>query len=114
MEDVKILYIDDEVNTLSSFKSTFRFDYKILLATSHAEALNILAQNPDICIVLCDQHLPSAPGVDFLEDIRFRFPRPVRMLVSGQPDIEPLIKAVNQSNIYKYIKKPWTTDEIKA
>ncbi len=114
MEDVKILYIDDEINNLSSFKSTFRFDYKILLATSHAEALTYLAQNPDISIVLCDQRMPSNSGVDFLEDVKLRFPRPVRMLVSGYPDIEPLINAVNHGNIYKYIKKPWSVDEVKA
>lgn len=114
MEEIKILYVDDEINNLSSFKSAFRFDYKILLATSHAEALNYLTTNPDISIVLCDQRMPGLNGVDFLEDIKLRFPKPVRMMVSGYSDIDAIIDGVNKGNIYKYIRKPWSAEEIKT
>ncbi len=114
MEEIKILYVDDEINNLSSFKSTFRFDYKILLAASQVEAMNYLAQNSDISIVMCDQRMPGSSGVEFLEEIKLRFPRPVRMLVSGYTDMEALVNGVNKSNIFKYIKKPWSAAEIKA
>jgi two-component system sensor histidine kinase/response regulator len=114
MEEIKILYIDDEINSLSSFKSAFRFDYKILLAASQPEALNYLVQNPDISIILCDQRMAGIAGVDFLEDIKLRFPRPVRMLAGGFSDVDAIIKGVNNGNIYKYIKKPWKAEDVKT
>lgn len=114
MEDIKILYVDDELNNLASFKASFRFDYKILLAKSTAEAIDYLIQHPDINIVMCDQRMPDQTGTDFLENIRLRFPKPVRILITGYTDIDPLIDAINRGNIYRFIKKPWNDLDLRS
>ena len=41
-EKIRILYVDDEVNNLQSFKATFRKEYEVLTAQSAVEALSIL------------------------------------------------------------------------
>ena len=68
-KNIKVLYVDDEINNLSSFKASFRFDYKIFIAQTPDEALTVLNQNPDINVVLCDQRMPVTTGVDLI-DIR--------------------------------------------
>lgn len=113
-KNVKVLYVDDEINNLSSFKASFRFDYKILIAQTAAEALTYLSQHPDIHVILCDQRMPIKTGVDFLEMVRQQYPKPVRMLITGYTDVESVIDAINRGHVFRYIKKPWVEEEIRA
>lgn len=114
MKEIKILYVDDEVNNLSSFRATFRFDYTIITAQSTIEAFDLLQQNPDIAIVLTDQRMPGQYGVEFLEEVKKKFPRPVRMLITGYTDSESIIDAINRGNVFRYIRKPWSDVELIA
>ena len=111
---IKVLYIDDEQNNLVGFKATFRFDYTVLVAATTEVARQLLADNPDIRIILCDQRMPDQTGVQFFEEIRFKYPEPIRMLITGYTDIESVIDAINRGNIYRYIKKPWTDTDIQS
>lgn len=111
-EKIKILYVDDEINNLVGFKATFRFDYKIFTADNITEAYLHLNQHPDLRIIFCDQRMPEKTGVQFFEDIREQFPHPVRILLTGYTDVESVIEAINRSNIYRYVKKPWVDSDI--
>lgn len=109
---VKILYIDDEVNNLISFKASFRLHFNIFTATQANEAVMILIENPDIKIIFCDQRMPDISGVDLLEQIKSLFPLPVRIMITGYADIDSVIGAINKGSIFQYIKKPWKEDDI--
>ncbi len=114
-EKISVLYLDDEVNNLNSFKATFRFDYNVLLAKNVAEAEEHL-NNPEnkIKVILSDQRMPEISGVEFFENIRERHPHCVRLLITGFSDIESVIEAVNRGHIFRYIKKPWVELDIKS
>jgi len=114
-DKVNVLYIDDEVNNLNSFKATFRFDYNIFLASNIVEAEEHL-NNPDnnIEIILSDQRMPEITGVEFFEKIRISHPQCIRLLITGFSDIESVIDAVNRGHIFRYIKKPWIELDIKS
>lgn len=114
MEKLKVLYIDDEQNNLNGFKATFRFDYTILIADTTAKAKDYLRDHKDIKIILCDQRMPDQTGVQFFEEIRFQYPEPIRMLITGYTDIESVIDAINRGNIFRYIKKPWTDTDVQS
>ncbi len=111
-EKIKILYVDDEINNLIGFKATFRFDYKIFTAGNIPEAYQHLNQHPDLRIIFCDQRMPDKTGVQFFQEIRDQFPHPIRILLTGYADIESVIDAINRSNIYRYVKKPWVDSDI--
>ncbi len=111
---IKVLYIDDEQNNLVGFKATFRFDYNILIAIDTDQAYNHLKAHPDISVILCDQRMPEITGSIFFEEMKDRYPDPVRMLITGYSDIESVIDAVNKGHIYRYIKKPWTDADIRS
>ncbi len=113
-DKIKVLYIDDEQNNLNGFKATFRFDYTIYIAVNILQAYEYLKEHPDISVVLCDQRMPDKTGVQFFEELRERYPDPVRMLITGYTDIESVIDAVNRGHIFRYIKKPWTDNDIKS
>jgi response regulator RpfG family c-di-GMP phosphodiesterase len=111
---VGILYVDDEVNNLSSFKATFRSYYDIYIATSADEGRKILDEKgKEIEIIITDQRMPKTTGVEFLSSIVEAFPDPIRILLTGYSDIQAVIDAVNKGHIYQYISKPWEEQNLK-
>ncbi len=111
---IKVLYVDDEENNLNSFKATFRHNYTVLVAQSAKAAMDILEHHPDIKVVLTDQRMPETTGIEFLEQVRKLYPKPVRMLITGYTDVESVIGAINKGNVYRYIKKPWEEQELRV
>lgn len=112
-QKIIVLYIDDEINNLNSFKATFRFDYTILLAQNVEEALNHLNTN-NVQIILSDQRMPTITGVEFFEQIRESHPNAIRLLITGFSDIESVIDSINRGHIFRYIKKPWVELDVKS
>ena len=100
-----ILYIDDEENNLTSFKSTFRRDYHIHVASTGKQGLEILEKH-NIQVVITDQRMPDMSGIEFLEQIVPLYPDCMRMIMTGFSDMDAIIQAINRGNIYRYISKP--------
>ncbi len=107
-----ILYIDDEENNLTSFKSTFRRDYHIHVAASGQEGLEIMEKH-NIQLVITDQRMPDMTGIEFLEKIVPLYPDCMRMILTGFSDMEAIIQAINKGNIYRYVSKPWNREDLK-
>ena len=100
------MYLDDEIDNLTSFKASFRREWNILTAINHTEAFQILSDN-EVQIVVSDQRMPEKTGVEFLTEVRNKFPDCVRILLTGHADLESVIDAINESGIYRYFTKPW-------
>jgi len=109
---ISILYVDDETNNLLAFKATFRTKYIIHTALSGVEGLEILSKN-EIHIVITDQRMPNMTGVEFLEKVIEKYPRPIRILLTGYTDMSAIVDAVNKGEIYHYLNKPWDDDELE-
>lgn len=107
-----ILYVDDEVNNLTSFKATFRRDYRVELAQSAKEALDMLKEQ-EFEVIISDQRMPEITGVDLFKSIIDEYPKPVRILLTGYSDIEAVINAINEGQVYRYISKPWDETDLK-
>ena len=111
-DKITILYVDDEVNNLSSFKATFRMQYKIILARSGEEALDILKKEK-VHVILTDQRMPGMTGAEFLEQAVAKFPDPVRVLITGYSDMSAIVDAVNKGKIFHHLSKPWDVKELE-
>lgn len=109
---LNILYVDDEVNNLIGFKANFRKLYSIFTAESGREAKSILKEN-NIQIIITDQRMPEMTGIEFLESILPEYPDVIRIILTGYTDLETVIKAINEGQVYKYISKPYNTEELK-
>jgi CheY-like chemotaxis protein len=108
-----ILYVDDEQNNLEGFKAAFRRDYRIALALSAMEGLEILAKNEDIPIILSDQRMPQITGAEFFKEICNEYPDSIRILITGYTDLEATIEAINDGKIFYYIAKPIYPPDVK-
>lgn len=111
-KEVEVLYIDDEINNLISFKANFRFNFTIHIAQSTIEAEEILRNNANIRVIFCDHKMPNELGIDFLNRIKVSFPAPIRILLTAHANMELLVDSINKGNIYRFIRKPWVNEEI--
>lgn len=110
---INVLYVDDEVHNLIAFRAGFRRTFNIFTAESAVEGRKIL-ETENIHVIVTDQRMPVTTGIEFLESIIPDFPEPIRILLTGYADINAVIDAINKGQVYKYIQKPWTDEDIKS
>jgi DNA-binding NtrC family response regulator len=109
---VGVLYVDDEINNLNSFKAAFRRSFNIYTAQSAIEGRQVL-QEHDIGVIITDQRMPVTTGIEFLESILPAYPDTIRILLTGFSDVNAVMDAINRGQVYKYLVKPWQNDELK-
>jgi DNA-binding NtrC family response regulator len=107
-----VLYVDDEIHNLNSFKAAFRRDFNIFVAQSAREGRKILDQN-EIAVIVTDQRMPGMTGIEFLESVIPIYPDTIRILLTGFSDVNAVMDAINRGQVYKYLVKPWADEELK-
>ncbi|WP_315789280.1 response regulator [Fischerella sp. JS2] len=110
----KILVVDDEPDNLDLLYRTFYRDYKVLRAGSGPAALELLAQEGDVSVIISDQRMPMMSGTEFLSLTATQYPDIIRIILTGYTDVEDLVEAINSGKVFKYVTKPWEAEELKA
>ena len=110
-----ILVIDDEVRSQEALRRTLEEDFEVFSASGAAAGMEILENEQstaDIRIVLCDQRMPGMTGVEFLKQVRDRWPDVIRIILSGYTEAEDIIAGVNEAGIWQYLLKPWQPEQL--
>jgi response regulator RpfG family c-di-GMP phosphodiesterase len=103
---LRILCVDDELGVLDGFARALRRDYDVATATSAADGIALVRQHPAFAIVLSDLRMPGRDGISFLAEIHRIAPDTVRVLLTGQADLEGAIAAINEGHVFKFLTKP--------
>ncbi|HEY9704482.1 MAG TPA: response regulator [Allocoleopsis sp.] len=109
----KMLVVDDEPDNLDLLYRTFRRDYNVFRAESGVQALEVLAKEGEVAVIISDQRMPEMKGTEFLSKTVPQFPDTIRIILTGFTDVEDLVDAINSGQVYKYITKPWEPNELK-
>jgi putative nucleotidyltransferase with HDIG domain len=108
-----VLFVDDEPHILSSLKREFRdFSRPVHLADSALKGLQLLEQHP-IGVVVSDNDMPVMGGVEFLSQVRSRWPDVSRIMLTGKANMQVAIEAINRCGASQFITKPWNVEEIR-
>ena len=106
-QDATLLLVDDDEHVLQALRRVLRRTRcHILDARDGARALELLEQEP-VHVVVSDYRMPGMSGVELLRLVKDRYPRVQRVLLTGQADSAAVEEAVNQSEIFRFIWKPW-------
>jgi serine/threonine protein kinase len=108
-----VLVVDDELAVLESIRASLRRDYHVLTAGGGEQAIRIL-ENEDVHVILSDQRMPVMRGDELLSRSRKTHPDAIRILITGYADIQAVINAVNEGEIFRYILKPWDEAELEG
>ena len=108
-----VLVVDDEPDILRAFRFSYDDEFEILTATGGAEGLKLVEEHRP-AVIVSDQRMPSMTGTEFLHRSMAIHPGAVRIVLTGYTDMDALVQAVNESQIYRYVTKPWDTDEMRV
>lgn len=111
--DYNLLIVDDEIEVTKSLARQFRRKYKVHTATEVKEAIQIM-EHENIQVVISDQRMPGLTGVDFFYRIKDKYPDALKLILTGYSDIEAVIGAINEGQVFRYITKPWNPEELDA
>jgi two-component system probable response regulator PhcQ len=113
MKKDKLLLVDDEPNLTSALvRSLDRTKFEIFTADSAQKGLMILAGN-DIDVIVSDERMPGMTGSQFLSEVRKQWPNTIRMILSGQADLEAAVRAINEGEVYRFLLKPCHPKELE-
>jgi response regulator RpfG family c-di-GMP phosphodiesterase len=102
----RVLCVDDEPNVLEGLTLNLGRRYDVETAGGGAAALELLQRDPQRSVIVSDMRMPGMDGATFLAKARTLAPDAVRMLLTGQTDIEAAIQAVNEGQIFRFLTKP--------
>src|SRR5919199_57963 len=120
MSNLAIICVDDEPVILESFteqlKRNLGREYEIEAAESGEEALEIIEElredGIEIALVVSDQIMPGMKGDELLIKIHDRYPKALKIMLTGQADAQAVGNVVNAANLYRYIAKPWDETDL--
>lgn len=108
----RILFVDDESNVLNAIKRQLTNKFCIDTATAPQEALKAVSQNGLYAVVVSDLRMPVMDGIQFLSKVRDISPDTIRMMLTGNADMDTAIKAINEGSVFRFLTKPCTEDEL--
>ncbi len=104
----RIMVVDDEQNILNAMRRLTRKekDWEVEFFDSSKDALQ-RARAASFELFLSDFRMPEMDGVKFLSETKELHPDAMRLILSGYTDLEALLGAINEAEIFRFISKPW-------
>src|SRR5687768_15358661 len=116
-----ILTVDDDPEVLNAIERDlrvhFRADYKVVKASSGAQALEAVQQlkqrGAPVALFLVDERMPNMTGPQFLVEALKIYPDARRVLLTAYADTETAIDAINKIGLDHYLLKPWEPPSVR-
>jgi thioredoxin reductase (NADPH) len=110
-----ILTVDDDPMASAAITrdlaSQYSADYRIVRASSGAEALIVLTKlalrDEPVALIAADQRMPQMTGIELLSQARAHAPGAKFLLLTAYADTDVAIKAINDIGLDHYLLKPW-------
>ena len=88
-------------------------DYEVATASTGSDGLESLAAHP-ADLVIADNRMPGMTGVEFLAQVRNRWPDTIRIVLTAYTDPDAMVDAINRGEAYRFIFKPWNPVEMRT
>ncbi len=102
-----LLVVDDDEHVRRALRRVLRRARWRIVEAPDAEAALALLEKEPAHVVVSDFRMPGMSGIELLRLVKDRWPRIQRVLLTGQADSTAIEEAVNQSEIFRFIWKPW-------
>jgi response regulator RpfG family c-di-GMP phosphodiesterase len=96
----------------STIQRAEQFSSEVFVAKDGKEALTELGKR-EFDLVLSDYKMPEMSGVELLAKVKSKYPKTVRMLITGYSDAKIAKDAINKAQVHNYIEKPWDNGELR-
>ncbi|HSS98234.1 MAG TPA: response regulator [Terriglobales bacterium] len=101
----KILFVDDEPAILDGYRRLLRGEYEIDTAAGGSLALEMLTKQ-SYAVVIADMRMPEMDGAQLLSKIAAEYPGTMRIMLTGNSDMQTAVRAVNEGAVFRFLTKP--------
>jgi DNA-binding NtrC family response regulator len=117
-----IVCVDDEHIILDSlgeqiekiFGKEFMYEY----AENADEGMDLLEEltkeEIKVMVIVSDWLMPGKKGDEFLIEVHKKFPKIVKVMLTGQADESAVDNAKSNANLFAHISKPWTAEQLET
>ncbi|MCC3527559.1 MAG: response regulator [Microcoleus sp. PH2017_22_RUC_O_B] len=120
MKQQVIICVDDDNTVLKSLKAELQESvgnaYLIEIAEGGEEALELieelLSDGYEVPLIISDHIMPEMKGDELLKQVHILSPNTIKIMLTGQADIEAVGNAIKNANLYRYIAKPWQQEDL--
>ena len=108
----KVMCVNDDQNILSAYKPQLRKEFKIETALGGEEGIEMMKLKSPFAVIVSDMRMPGMDGFEFLTTIQLSNPITVRIMLTGNADMQTAIDAVNEGNILRFLTKPCSPESL--
>jgi CheY-like chemotaxis protein len=108
----RVLCVDDEPAVGAGIAANFRKELEIVALTSGELGLSAVEAGPPFAVVISDLHMPRMNGIAFLREVRRVAPDSIRILLTGNADVDTAVSAVNEGQLFRFLRKPTSQREL--
>src|SRR5919202_2190581 len=115
-----IVCVDDEKTVLKSLKVELKKalgnEYQIEIAEAGEEAVEVITElledGYEVPLIISDYIMPDMKGDELLKHVHLISPKTIKIMLTGQADLEAVGRAIKYANLYRYIAKPWQAEDL--
>ncbi|MEZ4368766.1 MAG: ATP-binding protein [Kofleriaceae bacterium] len=108
-----ILYVDDEPGNRIVFHHSVGAEFNVQAVADAAAAIEVL-ESTEVALLITDIRMPGMSGDELLVQAKARWPATLRVVITAYNDVEPILRAINEGLVARYLVKPWDLDELVA
>ncbi|MBY0444157.1 MAG: diguanylate cyclase, partial [Burkholderiales bacterium] len=86
------------------------------IAENGAEALEIIAElaedGLELSVIIVDYIMPGMKGDELLVQVHELLPNTIKIMLTGQSDLNGVKRTINEANLFRFLEKPWQNEDI--
>lgn len=112
MAGYKILLVDDEAPILKALTRLLQYEGYTIRGTQDPTEVADILRGEEFHLVISDHTMPGMTGIEVLRSARLIRPDAIRLMLTGNANLQMAMDAVNQGEIYRFLTKPWDNNEL--
>jgi len=110
----RVLCVDDESNILEAMRRTMSSHFQLVTALGGEDGMARLRDDGPFAVVVSDLRMPVVDGISLLRFASEVSPATVRLMLTGNADIENAILAVNEGHVFRFLTKPCPASTLRT
>jgi DNA-binding NtrC family response regulator len=109
-----IVCVDDDAQIASSVARALRKEKFHALATTEPEEALEWCLEHDVAVLIADYSMPGMTGIQLAERVRVHRPSTVRVLLTGNVELDTAVAGINQAEIFRFVAKPFDREVLTS
>ncbi|HVO64270.1 MAG TPA: HD domain-containing phosphohydrolase [Terriglobales bacterium] len=102
----RILLVDDDSNVLDGYRRSLSREFLLETAIGSEQALALIQKNGPYAVIVSDMRMPGMNGIQLLSAAKTASPDTIRIILTGNADLQTAIDAINEGSIFRFLIKP--------